>query len=86
MRSAVYILAALTSLGCAVLLLRGYVRGRRKLLLWSGICFAGLTVSNFLIFVDLVIFPAVDLYPLRLAVTSVSMGILLYGLIWESGA
>ncbi len=86
MRSIVYILAALTSLGCAVLLLRGYARGKRKLLLWSGICFAGLSLSNALIFIDLVLLPNVDLYVFRLSVTSVSMAILLYGLIWESGA
>lgn len=86
MRSIVYILAALTSLGCAVLLLRGYARGKRKLLLWSGICFAGLSLSNAMIFIDLVLLPNVDLYVFRLSVTSVSMAILLYGLIWESGA
>jgi hypothetical protein len=85
MRSAVYILSALTSLACALLLLRGYARGKRKLLLWSGICFAGLALSNFLIFVDLVLLTSVDLYLLRLATTAASMAILLYGLIWESG-
>jgi hypothetical protein len=83
--SAVYLLAAFTSLACAVFLLRGYARGRRRLLLWSGVCFAGLAVSNFLIFVDLVILPRVNLFPLRLAVTTASLAVLLFGLIWESG-
>ncbi|HEY7097387.1 MAG TPA: DUF5985 family protein [Terriglobales bacterium] len=84
MAAIVYLLEALTSLMCAVLLLRGYVRGKRKLLLWSGLCFAGLTVSNSLIFVDLVLVPEVDLYRYRLATASVAMILLIYGLIWES--
>jgi len=85
MASAVYLLAALTSLACCVLLLRGYARGRRWLLLWSGLCFAGLAVSNCLVFVDIVLLPNVSLFPLRLATTTASLGILLFGLIWESG-
>ncbi|HTW64307.1 MAG TPA: DUF5985 family protein [Bryobacteraceae bacterium] len=84
MAPAVYILGALTTLACAVLLLRGYARARRALLLWSGLCFAGLAISNFLIFVDLVIVPQIDLYPLRLATAAVAMLLLLFGLIWNS--
>jgi len=86
MAVAVYCLGALVSFICAALLLRGYVRGRKKLLLWSGLCFLGLGVSNVLIFVDLVIFPEIDLYPLRLGTTLLAMMLLLYGLIWESGS
>jgi hypothetical protein len=84
MVKAVYITGALTSLVCAVLLLRGYVRVRQKLLLWSGLCFVGLTLSNLLIFLDLVMLPQVDLYILRLVTAAVAMALLLYGLIWES--
>ncbi|HTU41510.1 MAG TPA: DUF5985 family protein [Candidatus Aquilonibacter sp.] len=84
MGAVVYCLATLTSLACAVLLLRGYRRGRKKLLLWSGLCFLGLAVNNALIFLDLIVFPKVDLYPFRLGTTLVSMALLLYGLIWES--
>ena len=82
--SIVYLLGGAMSLACAVLLLKGYFRGRKRLLLWSGLCFAGLAVSNILIFVDLVLLPEVDLFVARLVVTAVSMGLLLYGLIWES--
>lgn len=85
MGSAVYLLASLTSLACAILLLRGYARGRRRLLLWSGLCFAGLAISNCLVFVDIVLLTSVNLFPLRLATTAVSMSVLLFGLIWESG-
>ena len=84
MAGAVYILGALTSLLCAALLLRGYARGRRKLLFWSGLCFAGLFASNILVFLDLVMLPRVDLFLARLATTAVALGLLLYGLIWES--
>ena len=80
----VYILGALTAALCGWLLLRGYARGRRKLLLWSGLCFGGLALNNALVFVDLVLLPNVNLYALRLATTLVSMALLLYGLIWES--
>ena len=84
MGAAVYILGTLTTLACAILLLRGYARANKRLLLWSGLCFAGLTVSNFLIFIDLVIVPDVNLYVWRLATAAISMALLLYGLIWDS--
>ena len=84
MGPAVYILGVLISAACAVLLLRGYVRGRRKLLLWSGLCFTGLAISNLLVFLDLVVLPQVDLYRYRLGTAAVAMVLLLYGLIWES--
>jgi hypothetical protein len=81
----VYVLGTLTSLLCAVLLLRGYGSGRRRLLLWSGLCFIGLTISNALLFVDLVLLPAeFNLYVWRLATAATAMLILVYGLVWES--
>ena len=81
----VYILGALTTLICAILLLRRYAQSRAKLLFWSGWCFVFLTLSNVLLFVDLVVFPTqVDLYPLRLISAVTGMSLLLYGLIWES--
>ncbi len=83
MAPAVYILGALTSLACAVLLWRGYVRTRTRLLFWSALCFSGLAVSNSLLFLDLVIFPGTDLYVWRLVTAAVSLLLLLFGLIWE---
>jgi hypothetical protein len=80
----VYVIGAGTSAVCATLLMRGYFRGRKSLLLWSGLCFAGLTISNLLIFVDLVLIPDIDLYRYRLATAALAMLLLLYGLIWES--
>lgn len=83
MKPAAYILCTLVSLICAVLLLRGYIRGRHRLLLWSGLCFSGLTLSNALVFVDLVLLPNLDLYLVREAATAFSVLILLFGMIWE---
>jgi hypothetical protein len=80
----VYLLGALTTFLCAVLLLRGYGRTHHKLLLWSGLCFVGLTVSNGLLFVDLVLIPQMSLHRLRLGSAAVSMLLLLYALVWES--
>ena len=48
METAVYVLGVLTSLLCVWLLLRGYFHVKKKLLLWSGLCFEGLTISNLL--------------------------------------
>ncbi len=84
MGAAVYILGSVICLCCAVLLIRAYTQVRRRLLLWSGLCFIGLTMSNVLVFVDLVIFPDINLYRFRLVTAAVAMLLLLYGLIWES--
>ncbi len=81
---ALYILTCLTTLLCAILLLRAFIKVRRRLLLWRGLCFAGLTVSNLLVVADLLLFPQTDLFTYRLASAALAMGLLLYELIWES--
>jgi hypothetical protein len=80
----VNILGALTVALCAVLLLRAYAQVHQRLLLWSGLCFVGLTLSNALVIVDLALVPEVSIYVWRLAVAAASMLLLLYGLIFES--
>lgn len=85
MLAALYILCTATSLACAVLLLRGYLRSRTRLLFWSGICFVGLTANNLLLFIDLVMFPmVVDLSIWRSVAALVGLTVLVYGLIWET--
>jgi hypothetical protein len=90
MRETVYVLCALTSLACAVLLLRGYVRTRARLLLWSCVCFFALTANNVLLFIDRVILPDVDrvwglhFQVWRSIVSAIGMFIILVGLIWDS--
>lgn len=81
---AVYILGILITLACAVLLLRAFSRVRKSLLLWSGLCFVGLTISNLVTFVDLVMFPNIDLYFWRLVTAAIATVLLVYGLIWDS--
>jgi hypothetical protein len=84
MTMALDVLTLLTTLLCAALLLRAYQNVRKRLLLWSGLCFVGLAVSNILRIADLRIFLAADLYTYRLGATAIAMGLLLWGLIWES--
>jgi hypothetical protein len=70
---------------CAFLLMRAYARVRQRLLLWSGLCFVGLAISNAVLFFDLAFVPEdVSLYTWRLAIAAFSMLLLLYGLIFES--
>ena len=83
MASVIYTLCALTALLCAVLLLQAYTRSRYALLLWSGLCFVGLTVNNALLVIDELLIPDVDLSAWRLAVGLLAMLVLLYGLIWK---
>jgi hypothetical protein len=85
MAEAVYILCALTSVACAVLLLRGYRRSGMRLLLWSGLCFVMLAISNVVLFVDLVVVPQdIDLSLIRSSLGLVGVATLLYGLIWDA--
>ncbi|MBZ4375346.1 DUF5985 family protein [Corallococcus sp. AS-1-6] len=83
MAEAVYILCALTSAACAVLLLRAWRRTRMKLLLYSGLCFSLFTVNNMLLFVDLVLVPAGDLSLARTVTSLAGASVLLFGLIWD---
>lgn len=84
MAELVYLLCALASAFCAVLLVRSYRVQHSRLLLWSSLCFVGLAVSNAVMFVDLVIVPATDLLLLRSLVALDAVSMLLIGLIWES--
>ncbi len=81
---ALYVVAVLSSGACALLLFRGYLRRRVRLLMWSGICFIGLTINNVALFVDLVVLPNVDLRLARLIPALVGMTLLLYGFIWDA--
>jgi hypothetical protein len=80
----VYLLCALAALACATLLLRGYRRTRARLLLWAGLCFVGLTLSNALVVVDLVVVPTRDLFTARNLAALGGLAVLLYGLIWDT--
>jgi len=80
---AIYTLCALTCLVAAVLLFRGYARARYRLLFWSGLCFAILTVSNALNVVDHVTPPQLDFIPARLGTALAGVALIAFGLVWE---
>ena len=82
--SVIFGLCSLTAALCAFLLLLAYRRGKYRLLLWSGICFAGLTLNNVLLVLDKIVFPDVDLSVWRTSAALLAMVALLYGLIWDS--
>jgi len=79
-----YVLCAATSLLCTILLLRGYLRTRTRLLMWSTLCFIGLAINNLLLFLDLVVLPDVDLRLVRSGSALASLLLLVFGLIWEA--
>ena len=84
MAPAIYLLCALTSLACFVLLFRSWRRTHVALLFWSALCFAGLSVNNILLVVDKLVLPDdVSLLHLRLAAALVAVLLLLFGLVWE---
>lgn len=84
MLSVIYILGTLLGLLCAIMLLRAYKNVGSRLLLWSGLCFVGLSISNLFVFIDLVLVPEVNLYSVRLWTAALATMLLVYGLIWES--
>jgi hypothetical protein len=81
----VYILCAVTSIGCTALLIGRYRRSRVKLLFWSALAFFFFTITNILLFVDLAILPkTVDLMILRNLSTLAGVIVLLYALIHDN--
>lgn len=82
MATVVYLLCALTSLACAVLLLRGYLRSRARLLLWSGLCFIGFFLNNAWLILDTRTMQ--DMSAVRSLPAVAGIALLLYGLVWDS--
>jgi len=64
--------------------LRSWRATRLRLLFWSALCFAGLSINNVLLVVDKLVFPTqVDLSTWRLVTALIAVLLLLVGLIWE---
>jgi hypothetical protein len=80
----IYTLCVLTSLVAALLLFRGWRQTRTPLLMWSALCFTGLTLSNLILVLDRVVFIQADLSTARLATAFCALLLLIIGLIWES--
>jgi hypothetical protein len=81
MANVVYVLCALTSIACALLLVRGWMRSRMPLLLWSSLGFVGLAINNAMLVVDRVLITGVDLSLWRLLPAAVGMLLMMLGLI-----
>jgi hypothetical protein len=85
MAEAIYVLCAITSILCAVLLLRGYRATRTRLLFWASLCFVFLAINNVILYVDLVVLPPeIDLFWYRNVAAVAGMLVLVFGLTWES--
>ncbi len=87
MANAVYLLCALTSGACALLLFRLFWQHRRRatrLALWSSLSFAWFAVSNAFGVRGPGVFGTGELAVARAATACVGGGLLLVGLIWET--
>jgi hypothetical protein len=85
MAEAVYVLCFLTSAAVAVLLLRGFVKTRSRLLLWCGLGFVGLCLNNLMLVIDVMVVPEIDLSMLRNLPALAGMAVVIFGLIWDGG-
>lgn len=83
MATTVYLLCAITSATCAVLLVREFRRSRARLLLWSSVAFVGFATNNALVFADYVLVPHVDLALIRAVTALASVSMLLYAFVWD---
>lgn len=79
MAKLVFLLCALTSFACTWMLLRAYLRSRARLLMWSALCFAGLTANNVLLVLDRLVLTSVDLSTWRLGLALLAVLLLVTG-------
>lgn len=82
--AAVFLACAITSVLCVVLLVRGWLATRSRLLLWSSLGFLGLALNNILLVVDRVLMPGADLALLRAGAAFLGVLVLLTGCIWDA--
>jgi hypothetical protein len=79
----VYTMCFATSTLCAYLLGRSFRRTRSRLLFWSALCFVLLAVVNFVVVLDMLVYPQIDFRPIRLWLSLVAVSVLLFGFIWD---
>jgi hypothetical protein len=80
----IYVLCLLAAALCTWLLLRGYRRSGARLLLWSGLCFAFLSLNSLAVILDIIVWADTDLQLVRHATSLAAVATLLIGLIWEA--
>jgi hypothetical protein len=84
MADIIYALCTLTSIVCAVLLLRGYKQSRLRLLFWCGLCFVGLALNNILLIIDMKTpSDVLNLSHIRALPAVAGVLVMIFGLIWE---
>ena len=82
----VYLLCFGTSLACAWMLGRSFLRNGTRLLLWSAICFGFLALNNLALVLDMVVWPvSVDLRLLRVSLALAAVASLIWGFVWDLG-
>lgn len=84
MAATVFILCALTSAACMVLLIRGWLASRTRLLLWASLGFCGLAINNLILVIDRLVVPHIDLGLPRVLTALVGVTIMLYGCICDA--
>jgi hypothetical protein len=87
MATAVYLLCAGASAACATLFFWVFWQHREHvshLVLWVGLCFAGLALSNGLVVIDLIILPGGRFAVARAVTAFAASALLLFGLIWDA--
>lgn len=81
--TAVYLLCFLTCSVCAGLLGRAWWRSKVRILLWSTLCFTFLAGNNFVVILDLIVYPDVDFQLWRQLFALSAVSVLLYGFVWD---
>ena len=81
--TAVYSLCFLTSAVCALLLGRSYFKTRARLLLWSALCFVFLALNNFVVVLDMLVYPNIDFRAVRTVLALAGVLTLLFGFIMD---
>lgn len=80
----IYLMCAIASMVCMILLGQAFSRTRSRLLFWSAVCFVALAINNLLLFLDLVVLPTeIDLQILRLVTSLAGTSVLVFGFIWD---
>jgi hypothetical protein len=85
MAAVVYVLCAVASIVCVVLLARAWAHERAPLLFWCLLCFVGLAANNLILFVDKVVVTGTDLALWRALPAALGVAALAFGLVGETG-
>ena len=83
MAELIYGLCTILSLTIAAMLWRQHRRVPSRMIYWTALCFSGLALSNLLLVLDKLVMPEIDLRVLRHSVSLLSIGMLLFGLVYE---